>query len=84
MSKIVGYARVSTKEQELSSQIDELKKVGCKAKHIFTDKITGVRSKRPGLDNCLETLESGDTLVVWRIDRLGRCLVWVRYPKFCK
>ena len=74
MSKIVGYARVSTKEQELSSQIDELKKVGCKAKHIFTDKITGVRSKRPGLDNCLETLETGDTLVVWRIDRLGRSM----------
>ena len=74
MSKIVGYARVSTKEQELSSQIDELKKVGCKAKHIFTDKITGVRSKRPGLDNCLETLDTGDTLVVWRIDRLGRSM----------
>jgi len=46
MSRIVGYARVSTKEQELSSQIDELKKVGCKAKYIFTDKITGVRSKK--------------------------------------
>lgn len=74
MSKLVGYARVSTKDQDLSSQINELKKVGCKAKYIFTDKITGVRSKRPGLDNCLETLESGDTLVVWRIDRLGRSM----------
>lgn len=74
MSKLVGYARVSTKDQDLSSQINELKKAGCKSKYIFTDKITGVRSKRPGLDNCLETLESGDTLVVWRIDRLGRSM----------
>ncbi|WP_150467638.1 recombinase family protein [Francisella sp. SYW-9] len=74
MSKLVGYARVSTRDQDLSSQINELKKVGCKSKYIFTDKITGVRSKRPGLDNCLEILESGDTLVVWRIDRLGRSM----------
>ena len=74
MSKLVGYARVSTKDQNLSSQIDELKKVGCKAKYIFSDKITGVRSKRPGLDNCLEILEFGDTLIVWRIDRLGRSM----------
>ena len=74
MSKLVGYARVSTRDQDLSSQIDALKKVGCKVRNIFTDKITGVRSKRPGLDNCLQCLESGDTLVVWRIDRLGRSM----------
>jgi DNA invertase Pin-like site-specific DNA recombinase len=74
MSKLVGYARVSTQNQDLSSQIDELKKIGCKAKYIFTDKITGVRPKRPGLDNCLETLDAGDTLIVWRIDRLGRSM----------
>lgn len=72
MSKIVGYARVSTKEQNISSQINELVKYGCHKKDIFKDYITGSKSSRPGLDRCLESLSKGDTLVVYRIDRLGR------------
>lgn len=68
----VGYARVSTHEQNLSLQIDALKKSGC-AK-ILTDKISGSKSERPGLQEALDYLRAGDSLVVWRLDRLGRSL----------
>lgn len=68
----VGYARVSTHEQNLSLQIDELKKSGCTK--IFTDKISGSKSERPGLQEALDYLRTGDSLVVWRLDRLGRSL----------
>ena len=71
-SRLVGYARVSTGEQELRLQLDALLKAGCGKKHIFTDKVSGSKSARPGLDECLSQLKSGDTLIVWRIDRLGR------------
>lgn len=69
---LVGYARVSTHEQNLSLQTDELKKSGCN--HIFTDKVSGTKSDRPGLNKALAYLREGDTLVVWRLDRLGRSL----------
>lgn len=68
----VGYARVSTHEQNLSLQIDDLKKSGCTK--IFTDKISGSKSERPGLQEALDYLRVGDSLVVWRLDRLGRSL----------
>lgn len=68
----VGYARVSTHEQNLSLQNDELKKSGCT--EIFTDKISGSKSERPGLQKALDFLREGDSLVVWRLDRLGRSL----------
>lgn len=68
----VGYARVSTHEQNLSLQIDELKKSGCS--EIFTDKISGAKSERPGLQKVIGFLREGDILVVWRLDRLGRSL----------
>lgn len=68
----VGYARVSTHEQNLSLQIDELKKIGCTK--IFTDKISGAKSERPGLQKALDFMRAGDSLVVWRLDRLGRSL----------
>ena len=68
----VGYARVSTHEQNLSLQIDELKKYKCT--EIFTDKISGAKSERPGLQKALGFLREGDSLVVWRLDRLGRSL----------
>jgi len=70
----IGYARVSTTEQNLDLQLDALKKAGCADTHIFTDKITGTKQERPGLQNALSRLRPGDTLVVWRLDRLARSL----------
>ena len=74
MGRLVGYARVSTGEQDLHPQLDALKTVGCSNADIYTDKSSGVRGNRPGLDACVEALESGDTLIVWRLDRLGRSM----------
>jgi len=69
---LIGYARVSTTEQNLDLQKDALQHVGCKS--IYTDAISGSTSQRPGLEECLQYLRPGDTLVVWRLDRLGRSL----------
>lgn len=66
----IGYARVSTREQNLSSQEDALERAGCT--RIFTDKISGKDFKREGLTACMNYLRNGDTLVVFRLDRLGR------------
>lgn len=65
----VGYARVSTLDQNLEMQLDELEKVGCSK--IFKEKVSSVK-KRPEFEMCLEYLREGDTLVVWKLDRLGR------------
>jgi DNA invertase Pin-like site-specific DNA recombinase len=70
----IGYARVSKNEQNLALQQDALIKVGCLEKNIFTDKVTGTRQERHGLEQALSHLREGDTLVVWRLDRLGRSL----------
>ncbi len=66
----IGYARVSTEDQHLELQLDALKKAGCK--RVFTDKISGTRTSRPGLDDALSHVRKGDTLTVWKLDRLGR------------
>jgi DNA invertase Pin-like site-specific DNA recombinase len=67
---LIGYARVSTDDQSLSLQRDALNKAGCK--RIFTDKASGASSQRPGLADALSHLRKGDSLVVWKLDRLGR------------
>jgi DNA invertase Pin-like site-specific DNA recombinase len=69
---LIGYARVSTHEQNLAPQTDALKKAGCQK--IFDDKVSGAGSERPGLEAALEYVREGDTLLVWRLDRLGRSL----------
>ncbi|MBJ7886022.1 recombinase family protein, partial [Bacillaceae bacterium HSR45] len=66
----IGYARVSTGLQNLNLQEDRLNQYGCEK--IFSDHISGAKSKRPGLDRAIEFARSGDTIVVWRLDRLGR------------
>jgi DNA invertase Pin-like site-specific DNA recombinase len=71
-SRLIGYARVSTTGQELQLQNDALLQAGVTKKLIFIDKVSGAKSARPGLDECLRQLREGDTLVVWRLDRLGR------------
>ena len=69
---LIGYARVSTHDQPLSLQKDALEKAGCE--QIFTDTVSGTKVERKGLSEALSHLRSGDALVVWRLDRLGRSL----------
>lgn len=68
----IGYARVSTDDQNLDLQRDALTKSGCK--EIYEETASGKNSNRPELINCLRALRTGDTFVVWRLDRLGRSL----------
>lgn len=68
----VGYARVSTSDQDASLQLDALDQAG--VVKVFTDLISGARAQRPQLTAALEYLRPGDTLVVWKLDRLGRSL----------
>jgi DNA invertase Pin-like site-specific DNA recombinase len=67
---LIGYACVSTQDQNLELQRDALTKAGCQK--VFEDKQSGARVDRPGLSKTLEMLREGDTLVVWKLDRLGR------------
>jgi Resolvase, N terminal domain len=69
---LIGYARISTFDQTLALQQDALTAAGCE--HIYTDTVSGSVTNRPGLTQALSHLRSGDTLVVWRLDRLGRSL----------
>src|SRR2546429_6231976 len=69
---LIGYARVSTQDQTLNLQQDALEKIGCSK--IFTDTASGAKAERKGLEEVLNYVREGDTLVVWRLDRLGRSL----------
>lgn len=69
---LIGYARISTTDQNLDLQQDALNKAGCEK--IYSDTISGAKANRPGLDECLSYARQGDTIVVWKLDRLGRSL----------
>lgn len=70
--RLVGYARVSTKDQNLAMQIEALQKIGVHPDHMHVEKISARATRRPAFEWALETLRPGDTLVVWSVDRLGR------------
>jgi len=78
---LIGYARVSTSDQNPNLQEDALKKAGCEK--VYTDKVSGTVAERPALTQVKDVLRKGDTLVVWRLDRLGRSLKdlieWMNY-----
>ncbi len=67
---LIGYARVSTLDQNLELQREALTKAGCQT--VFEDKVSSMRADRPGLEKAQEMLREGDTLIVWKLDRLGR------------
>lgn len=69
---IIGYARVSTQEQNLQMQLDALSEYGCEK--VYAEKASGGNTSRPELDKLLENLRRGDTVVIWKLDRLGRSL----------
>mgnify|MGYP001213506124 CR=1 FL=1 len=68
----IGYARVSTQDQNLELQLDALKRAGCE--RIYEDRISGTTTERPGWEQAKAALREGDVLVVWRLDRLGRSI----------
>lgn len=72
----IGYARVSKADgnQVLDLQIDSLIRIGITEEQIYVDKASGAKDDRPGLENCMKALREGDTLIVWKLDRLGRNL----------
>lgn len=72
MTILIGYARVSTREQSLDAQREALERAGCD--RIYSDRISGTKADRPGLVEALDYARSGDTLVVWKLDRLGRSM----------
>lgn len=67
-----GYARVSTKDQNIDLQLDQLREEGCEK--IFSETVSGVKSQRTELDKLLEQVRAGDVIVIWKLDRLGRSL----------
>jgi DNA invertase Pin-like site-specific DNA recombinase len=72
MGHLLGYARVSTTDQQPQLQVDALKAAGCY--RVFTETASGARTDRPTLTQVLDQVRPGDTLVVWKLDRLGRSL----------
>jgi DNA invertase Pin-like site-specific DNA recombinase len=74
-TRLIGYARVSTREQNLDMQIDDLKRAGVLDDNLWVEKVSGVSSRRPQRDLALLDARPGDTFVVWKLDRLGRGVV---------
>src|SRR6185312_15407568 len=71
---LIGYVRVSTDDQRMDLQRDALAKAGVESENVLVDEMSGAKARRPGLDLALKRLRPGDTLIVWRLDRLGRTL----------
>jgi DNA invertase Pin-like site-specific DNA recombinase len=69
---LIGYARVSTGDQDLTLQTSALTKAGCE--QVFTDMVSGAKADRPGLTKALDIARAGDTLLIWKLDRLGRSI----------
>src|SRR4029453_1382818 len=74
MGESLGYARTSTKEQKLDLQLDAVRSAGVKERYLYHDQASGARKDRPGFLQCLHDLREGDSLVVWKLDRLARSL----------
>lgn len=72
---LIGYARVSTADQDPQMQIDALRKAGCHSQHIHVETISGVKAQRPMLERALKDARRGDTFVVWKLDRMGRSIL---------
>jgi DNA invertase Pin-like site-specific DNA recombinase len=72
MGKVYGYGRVSTKNQDLTLQVEALLKYGVEAEHVYTDKITGANMERQSLKELLSIVQEGDLIIVKKLDRLGR------------
>lgn len=72
--RLIGYARVSTEDQKLDLQLDALKRAGVDADDIHVEKVSGVSKNRPAFESAMRALRPGDTLVVWRLDRVARSL----------
>ena len=75
MSEFIGYMRVSTREQKFDLQRDALLAAGVPAGYLYDDVASGAKQARPGLAACLKALHPGDTLVVWKLDRVARSLL---------
>src|SRR5262252_6507491 len=75
MSELIGYMRISTREQKFDLQRDALLATGVPAGYLYDDTASGAKQARPGLAACLKALHPGDTLVVWKLDRIARSLL---------
>ena len=75
MGELVGYMRVSTNEQKFDLQQDALRAAGVAERYLYHDVASGAKQARPGLAACLKALHPGDTLVVWKLDRIARSLL---------
>ncbi len=73
-TRLVGYARVSTEDQKLDLQLDALHRAGVGPDDIYVEKVSGANKRRPELDLAIKALREGDTLLVWRLDRLARSM----------
>lgn len=74
-TRLIGYARVSTEDQNLDMQLDALRKAGVMDDNLYFEARSGVSNKRPQLKMCWEDAREGDTVIVWKLDRLGRSVV---------